>query len=125
MGCSGNIQFSQNKKKEEIMGYSFERKGDIIIIKYSEEIIAEETSDIRKIITENKDIKKIVIDMRGVELITTPGLGSMLAIHKHCAELDKKMVVFGLSPYVKEIILLTRLVRVFDIRETEEEAMEF
>ncbi|MGI1659850.1 MAG: STAS domain-containing protein [Desulfitobacterium sp.] len=56
-----------------------------------------------------------IFDMTKLNYIDSSGLGVLVAIHKRAVERGGGIVVKGLQGAVKELFLLTRLNRVFEI----------
>lgn len=67
-------------------------------------------------------IHRIIIDLTPITLITTPGLGALVAAHKFCREHQIRLILCGLSPYVREIFDLTRLSTIFEVTTTRADA---
>lgn len=65
----------------------------------------------------------IVINMAGVDFIDSTALATLVRSMKQCAERNGSFKLCNLQPTVRIIFELTRLDRVFDIFETEEEAL--
>lgn len=69
------------------------------------------------------DHTRLLIDLSRLPVITTPGLGLLVSLHKVALEEKKRLVLFGLSPYLKEIFDLTRLSNMFTIVENRNQAL--
>jgi len=123
MGGGRKFQACIFREAQKEMNFLVERKGDFLVIIYNSEFIADDTSEIKRSVYDNFDVKEVILDISGVKLVSTPSLGALLSIHKHCIQYDKKLTLVGLSPYIKEIFALTKLVRVFNIKESVEEVL--
>jgi anti-sigma B factor antagonist len=71
-----------------------------------------------------KGAKRIAINLHAVKYIDSSGIASLLEALKEARESKKQFVLFGLSGAVLKVLQLTRLTGVFEIRETEEQALE-
>ncbi|NMA68314.1 MAG: STAS domain-containing protein [Desulfitobacterium sp.] len=58
---------------------------------------------------------RFVFHLHNLSYIDSSGLGVLVAIHKKALERNGKIVVKGLQGAVKELFLLTRLNKVFEI----------
>lgn len=65
----------------------------------------------------NKGHKLFHIDMSGVDYIDSSGLGVLVAMHKMALQKGGELALYGLRGVVKELFELTRLIKVFDIRQ--------
>lgn len=106
------------------MNYQVEERDGAIIIRYKSEVAPEDNLSLKELMKSRTTVKRFVYDLTAIALITTPGLGALVALNKYALELDKRIVLVGLSPYVKEIFNLTRLSRVFDVRPTVADALK-
>ena len=66
---------------------------------------------------------RIVIDLRKIEWISSPGLGALVKIHIGCAKRGGWMRLASVGKRVKDLLLVTRLIRLFDTFDTLEEAL--
>lgn len=69
------------------------------------------------------EVQRLVVDLTSVTLITTPGLGALVALQKFSREHGIRLVLCGLSPYVREIFDLTRLSTIFEVVAAREDAI--
>ena len=65
----------------------------------------------------NKGQRLFHVDMSGMDYIDSSGLGVLVAMHKMALQKGGELVLYRLRGVVKELFELTRLIRVFDIRE--------
>jgi anti-anti-sigma factor len=105
------------------MSFTTESRGGSLVVRWSEEASPDDTSEIKNLIASRPEAERIIIDLAQVALITTPGLGSLVSIHKFCSENHRRMRLCNLSPYVNEIFDLTRLSKVFEVVKTLEDAL--
>jgi len=71
-----------------------------------------------------KDARRLAINLIGVRYIDSSGIASLLEVLKEARRLQKQLILFGLNKAVREVLQLTRLTAVFEIRETEAEVLE-
>jgi anti-sigma B factor antagonist len=80
---------------------------------------------LRKTLLESlKKTPRLVVNMRGVRYVDSSGIASLVEVLKEARNKEKRLVLFGLNAGVHEVLQLTRLTKIFEIRETEEEALQ-
>jgi len=79
---------------------------------------------LRKTLLESlKQTPRLVINLREVRYIDSSGIASLVEVLKEARNKQKRLVLFGLTAAVREVLQLTRLTKIFDIRDTEEQAL--
>ncbi|MDO8682865.1 MAG: STAS domain-containing protein [Armatimonadota bacterium] len=66
----------------------------------------------------------IVVSMMKVEYIDSSGLGTLVGGLKRASEKDGKIVIVCTNPQIRKVFEITGLVRVFQLFETEDEAIQ-
>ena len=80
---------------------------------------------LRKTLLESlKKTPRLMVNMREVRYIDSSGIASLVEVLKEARNTKKRLVLFGLNAAVREVLQLTRLAKIFEIRETEEEALQ-
>ena len=59
-----------------------------------------------------------------MKYIDSSGIASLLEVLKEAPKSEKRIILFGLTGSVLQVLQLTRLTGVFEIRETEEQALD-
>jgi len=67
---------------------------------------------------------RILLDLGGVEYIDSSGIASLVEVLKEARKSDKRLRLFGVTASVLQVLQLTRLTGVFEIKETEALALE-
>jgi anti-sigma B factor antagonist len=81
--------------------------------------------DLRKTLLESlKKTPRLVVNLREVKYVDSSGIASLVEVLKEARNKEKRLVLFGLNAAVRDVLQLTRLARIFEIRETEEEALQ-
>jgi len=70
-----------------------------------------------------KSTDRLAVNLAAVKYIDSSGIASLLEIFKEARENRKKFVLFGLTAAVREVLQLTRLTGVFEIYESEGDAL--
>jgi anti-sigma B factor antagonist len=65
----------------------------------------------------------VAVNLLAVKYIDSSGIASLLEILQEARHSKKRLVLFGLTAGVRQVLQLTRLTGVFEIRETEEQAI--
>jgi anti-anti-sigma factor len=73
--------------------------------------------------TENE--KRIVINCSNLSYVDSMGLRVFLLVLKNLNEINGKMALCCLPPLIREIIAITGFLQVFEVFETEEEAIKY
>ena len=81
---------------------------------------------VRKTILEalrEKRAPRVIVNLKGVRYIDSSGVASLVEGLKASRELRSRLILFGLSPAAREVLELSRLIKVFEVYENEEEAL--
>jgi len=70
----------------------------------------------------NEGELRAVVDMRGVEYVSSSGLRVLLMWAKATRRQGGEAVLFGVSPFVAEVLEVSNLTQVFTVRDSLEEA---
>lgn len=66
---------------------------------------------------------RVVVNLTNVRYIDSSGVASLVEGLKASRDLGSRFVLFGLSPSARELLQLSRLIKVFEIYDTEEQAL--
>ena len=79
---------------------------------------------LRKLLLDSlKSVPRLVVNLGEVRYIDSSGIASLVEVLMKARNSQKQLVLFGLNKTVQEVLQLTRLTTVFEIRETEEDAL--
>ena len=73
-------------------------------------------------IRENR-VSRVVVNLTGVHYIDSSGVASLVEGLKASRDLGSRFILFGLSTAAREVLQLSRLLKVFEIYDSEEEAL--
>lgn len=80
---------------------------------------------LRKTLLESlKTTPRLMVNLGEVRYIDSSGIASLVEVLKEARNKQKRLVLFGLNTAVREVLQLTRLTKIFEIRETEEQALQ-
>jgi len=71
-----------------------------------------------------KTTGRLMVNLAGVRYIDSSGIASLLEVLKEAKAREKLLVLYSLTAAVSDVLNLTRLTRVFEICETEEQALK-
>ncbi|HUX10703.1 MAG TPA: STAS domain-containing protein [Terriglobia bacterium] len=101
------------------------QQSGVTIVDVSGDIDMGTSPGLRKMLMESlKRTSRLVLNLREVRYIDSSGIASLVEVLMKARNMKKQLVLFGLNKAVQEVLQLTRLTTIFEIRETEEEALQ-
>jgi len=70
-----------------------------------------------------KRVPRVLVNLEKVRYIDSAGVASLVEGLKISRDLKSEFALYGLTRTTREVLELTRLIKVFDVYETEEEAL--
>ena len=70
------------------------------------------------------DQPQIVIDLGKIDWVNSPGLGALVRIHVSCANRGGWMRVARVGKRIKNMLVITRVIMLFDTFDSPEEAVQ-
>ncbi|HTU35258.1 MAG TPA: STAS domain-containing protein [Candidatus Acidoferrum sp.] len=101
-------------------------EGEATILALSGDITLYNTPEVRKAILgllKEKRVAQLLVDMRAVRYIDSSGVASLVEGLKASRDLGSRFALYGLTRTAREVLELTRLMRVFEVHETEQQAL--
>jgi anti-anti-sigma factor len=82
-------------------------------------------TELRRCLQETLDegAKKVVFNLRGVSTIDSTGVGELVRCYTSATNRGSVLKLSNLPPKVNDILLITQLITVFDVFDTEDEAV--
>ena len=101
------------------MRQDFREEGGTVLVKLEGSMYVEGAAMLRErlLAFSEKGLGRFVIDMSMVDYIDSSGLGVLVAVQKRALQKNGEVVIVGLKGIVKELFELTRLDKVFTVRE--------
>ena len=102
------------------------QEGEATILALSGDVTLYNTPEVRKAmlgLLKEKRVPQLLVDMRGVRYIDSSGVASLVEGLKASRDLKSRFALFGLTKTTREVLELTRLLRVFEVHATEAEAL--
>jgi anti-sigma B factor antagonist len=84
------------------------------------------TPEVRKTLLNlirEKKVKRVIVNLQQVKYIDSAGVASLVEGLKVSREMQSGFALFGLSRMTREVLELTRLLKVFEVYDTEAEAL--
>ncbi len=100
--------------------------GDIAVIEPKGELIGgDETDEVRSEITKlsAEGNKKLVIDLGKAIYLNSTAIGVLIWAHTHYAKEGGEVKLANLNKNIKNIFVITKLTMVFDVRDTQIDAV--
>jgi anti-sigma B factor antagonist len=100
--------------------------GDGVIVGLSGEVDMSTSPDARRAFLDlvEKKTKKILVDLSQVTYIDSSGLATLVECFQNTRRYGGQLRLFGLNDNIKDVFSLARLDTIFDIRKSEEEALQ-
>lgn len=70
-----------------------------------------------------KRTPRVVMNLSKVRYIDSSGVASLVEGLKACRDLNLRFILFGLSPSAREVLQLSRLLKIFEVYDNEDEAL--
>lgn len=68
-------------------------------------------------------VSRVIVNLGKVNYIDSAGIASLVEGLKVSRDLKRGFALYGLSPTAREVLQLTRLLKVFEVHDTEQEAL--
>lgn len=97
-----------------------------VILDVSGDIDLAHSPAMRKVLLgeiKEKRIPKVFVNLRNVRYIDSSGIASLVEGLKASRDQGSRMILYSLSPTVREVMELSRLQRIFEIYDNEEQAL--
>jgi anti-sigma B factor antagonist len=66
---------------------------------------------------------KVALNLGAIRYIDSSGIATLIEVLKGSQRLNKEFVLFGLSPKVEEVFRLTHVIQIFQVFQTEQDAL--
>ncbi len=106
---------------------SIRQEGSTTVLDLTGDITLFNSPEIRKaLITELKEkrVSYLLVNMLAVPYIDSSGVASLVEGLKISRDLNSRFALYGLSKSARTVLELTHLLRVFEVHQTEQEALE-
>jgi anti-sigma B factor antagonist len=97
-----------------------------VILDISGDIDLAHSPAMRKVLLgeiKEKHTKKVLLNLKNVRYIDSSGIASLVEGLKASRDSGGRLILYGLSPSVREVMELSRLQKIFEIYDSEEQAL--
>jgi anti-sigma B factor antagonist len=97
------------------------------ILDISGDIDLAHSPEVRKMVLvefREKRTPRVILNLRDVNYIDSSGVASLVEGLKASRDVGSRLILFGLSPIAHEVLQLSRLLKIFEIYDTEDMALE-
>lgn len=108
------------------MDISTRESGSATIVDVTGDITLYNSPEVRKVLLnllKDKRRPRVIINMLNVKYIDSAGVASLVEGLKISRDLKSTFALYGLSRTAREVLELTRLIKVFEVYSNEEEAL--
>jgi anti-sigma B factor antagonist len=106
---------------------SARRMDKTTILDISGDIDLAHSTEVRKMVLlefREKRTPRVILNLREVNYIDSSGVASLVEGLKASRDVGSRLILFGLSPIAHEVLQLSRLLKIFEIYDTEDLALE-
>jgi anti-sigma B factor antagonist len=106
------------------MKISVRDAGEVKIVEVEGDVDLGTSPDLRRTLFATLlDSPKLALSLAAIRYIDSSGIATLLEVLKDAQRRNKVFVLFGLSPAVQQVFHLTHVIRIFQVFQTEEEAL--
>jgi len=108
------------------MNITKRKVGNCIILDCSGKItLGPETMTVRNTVRDacQEGIKKIILNLGEVNYIDSSGIGELVSSFTHVSNTGSKLVLLNLTKRIRELLVITKLITVFEVFEDEKQAL--
>jgi anti-sigma B factor antagonist len=108
------------------MDISLRQSGVATIVDVTGDITLYNSPEVRKVLLDllkEKRTARVIVNMLKVKYIDSAGVASLVEGLKISRDLKSTFALYGLSRTAREVLELTRLIKVFEVYNNEEEAL--
>jgi anti-sigma B factor antagonist len=116
----------QKSRREKTVKISTRRMDKAAVLDISGDIDMAHSTELRRVVlVEFRESRtpRLILNMLEVRYIDSSGVASLVEGLKASRDVGSRLILVGLSPFVQEILRLTRLLTIFEIYDTEEKAL--
>lgn len=108
------------------MQISTRQNGQTTVVDVVGDIDLYNSPEVRKVLLDalkEKRAPRVVVNLTNVKYIDSSGVASLVEGLKISRNLNSRFILFGLSPAAREVLELSRLIKVFEVYENEDQAL--
>jgi anti-sigma B factor antagonist len=108
------------------MEISTRQSDNVTIVDVVGDITLYNSPQMRKILLDllrEKHVPRVIVNLQNVRYIDSAGVASLVEGLKVSRDMKSGFALYGLTRTTREVLELTRLIKVFEVHDTEEEAL--
>lgn len=108
------------------MDISTRQAGNATVVDVTGDITLYNSPEVRRVLMDllkEKHRPRVIVNMLNVKYIDSAGVASLVEGLKVSRDLKSSFALYGLSRTAREVLELTRLIKVFEVYNNEEEAL--
>jgi len=108
------------------MEISTREAGNATIVDITGDITLYNSPEVRRVLLDllkTKHVPRVVVNLEKVKYIDSAGVASLVEGLKTSRDLKSGFALYGLSKTTREVLELTRLIKVFEVYDNEEAAL--
>ncbi|MGH9774356.1 MAG: STAS domain-containing protein [Candidatus Acidiferrales bacterium] len=109
------------------MDISTRQSGSATIVDVQGDITLYNSPEVRHVILRllrEQRVPHVVMNLKGVRYIDSAGVASLVEGLKVSRDMKSRFALYGLSSIARQVLELTRLLKLFEVHESEEEALQ-
>jgi len=109
------------------MQISTRRLDKTAIFDISGDIDLAHSTEVRKVVLfefRQNRTPRVILNLHGVNYIDSSGVASLVEGLKAARDVGSRLILFGLSPIAHEVLQLSKLLKIFEIYDTEDMALQ-
>ncbi len=108
-----------------MLNVSVRVSGTTQILDVGGEVAMRESPVLRKALFDAlKESPKVALNLSAIRYIDSSGIAVLIETLRESQRLNRQFVLFGLSPAVHDVFKLTHVIKIFQVMETEQQALE-
>jgi anti-sigma B factor antagonist len=98
--------------------------GEAKVVEVEGDVDLGTSPDLRRALFESLlNSPKLAVNLAAIRYIDSSGIATLIEVLKDSQLRNKEFVLFALSPAVQQVFRLTHVIRIFQVFQTEEEAL--
>jgi anti-sigma B factor antagonist len=99
-------------------------QGNVRIVSVEGDVDLSSSGDLRKFLFEAlHGVSRLVVNLREIHYLDSSGIATLIEVLKECQKAKTEFALFAMSPVVHEVFRLTHVIKIFEVYETEEQAV--
>lgn len=100
--------------------------GNATVVDVKGDIDLYNSPEVRRILMSElreKRVPRVVVNLTGVRYVDSSGVASLVEGLKAARDVQSRFILYGLSKSAREVLELSRLIKVFEVYDNEEQAL--